>query len=772
MSKYLAIFIAMSFLVACGGPNETPNLCETANCGTHGTCKDTGNCNCQSNWYGDECNLHLDVTQYMAHKVFCETDSGKLEISGVTGSESYLNGYYIDVPAGAVDRCAIFLLSPAIGTNLPSPDSDRLVPQAHGLEVVAIDKENPFRPDGSLNKLQPLEKISIHFANHRGRVLLFESNSFTILPTELLSTGVLAKVSHLSPIYLLDAKPTISATVTDLENGEVELDFTGTEDEGFLQAFFLTFLAQENGANIALTAVEPYKFKATLTGGSHTIKAIVEDPYGNKSSADISLTVDLCSSVTCDPYETCREVDGQCVGDDPCSPNPCKNGGSCDNSTGSAVCTCVPPYGGATCTNQNLCYQKTCSGHGTCQSSTGNCQCDTGYTGTTCNACDTGYTGYPTCVVNPCYGITCSGHGTCSGGTCTCNQFFAGASCNQCAVGTIGTYPNCTKNPCDGVNCSGHGTCSGGTCTCDQYFAGTSCNQCAVGTIGTYPNCTKNPCDGVNCSGHGTCSGGTCTCNQFFAGASCNTCDIGTVGTYPNCVDDPCDPDPCNGHGSCSGGTCTCSSLFTGASCDQCAVGTIGTYPNCVNDPCYGITCNGHGTCSGGTCTCKTGYIGNTCNACDTGYIGYPNCVADPCYGVSCNGYGTCSGGTCNCNTGYDSAKNCGDCLGTYEGYPTCVPDVTPPADPVITTGGGENFNIHQDNFTIQGTCASDTYTMWIKIDTGTPFQLTGYSAGSTTWTYNGNNPTVFTGHDYCFSAKDQAGNTSGEDCIHIARVP
>ncbi|XP_052077852.1 delta-like protein C isoform X2 [Mytilus californianus] len=39
------------------------------------------------------------------------------------------------------------------------------------------------------------------------------------------------------------------------------------------------------------------------------------------------------------------------MGSDPCSPNPCKNGGTCsvNNSANNAVCSCPTEYEGITC---------------------------------------------------------------------------------------------------------------------------------------------------------------------------------------------------------------------------------------------------------------------------------------------------------------------------------------------------------------------------------------------------------------------------------------
>lgn len=150
----------------------------------------------------------------------------------------------------------------------------------------------------------------------------------------------------------------------------------------------------------------------------------------------------------------------------------------------------------------------------------------------------------------------------------------------------------------------------------------------------------------------------------------------------------------------------------------------------------------------------------------------------DPCQGVNCNGHGTCVSGACNCDPGFannDSNPNedCDGCdlqSGLYNNdYPVCSPDVTPPNAPVITTNGGANYLIEQADFILEGTTDADTYDMWQNMDGGvySKFPYTHYSIN---WLYNGNIPSQFSYHDYCFKASDKAGNLSTEDCIHVDR--
>ena len=163
------------------------------------------------------------------------------------------------------------------------------------------------------------------------------------------------------------------------------------------------------------------------------------------------------------------------------------------------------------------------------------------------------------------------------------------------------------------------------------------------------------------------------------------------------------------------------------------------------------------------------------------GGVGGEGGESDPCLDVSCNGNGTCVNGACVCDAGFanddmDAKDDCDSCdteSGLYENdYPTCSPDVTPPNAPVITTNGGTNTIIYQENFTLDGTTDADTYEVWYNIDGGNFSQLGGYPAYNTMWSYNGSIPSVFEAHDYCFRAEDKAGNQSGTDCINVNRFP
>jgi hypothetical protein len=103
-----------------------------------------------------------------------------------------------------------------------------------------------------------------------------------------------------------------------------------------------------------------------------------------------------------------------------------------------------------------------CSGHGSCDDSSGSivCTCDTGYTGAACDSCAVGYSE----VDGLCEEDTqndqcpdpdpCAPHGTCddSSGSvvCECDAAYSGESCDQCAPGYIIDNGECVvPGPCE-----------------------------------------------------------------------------------------------------------------------------------------------------------------------------------------------------------------------------------------------------------------------------------------------------------------------------------
>ncbi|MBU1069149.1 hypothetical protein KJ975_06205 [Myxococcota bacterium] len=97
------------------------------------------------------------------------------------------------------------------------------------------------------------------------------------------------------------------------------------------------------------------------------------------------------------------------------------------------------------------CADDTCSGHGTCDDTSGRavCTCDEGYTSQSCTACIDGYqdndengTCEPTCATS---GYSCSGHGTCADDT--------GTPLCACDEGTVQLGPDTCLINGDGSSC-------------------------------------------------------------------------------------------------------------------------------------------------------------------------------------------------------------------------------------------------------------------------------------------------------------------------------
>ncbi|MCA9518673.1 MAG: hypothetical protein KC635_27240, partial [Myxococcales bacterium] len=208
---------------------------------------------------------------------------------------------------------------------------------------------------------------------------------------------------------------------------------------------------------------------------------------------------------------------------DPCLPNPCQHGGTCDNGTGAAVCACTTGWRGATCGDADPCSPNPCENDGGCSVVGGAiaCACADGWLGPRCADPDP-------CVPNPClHGGACANDG--------------GAAACSCASGWMG--PQCDEaDPCEPDPCENDGVCSlvGGAPRCD----------CVTGWLG--PTCADDdPCLPNPCANGGTCAadaGGvtSCACTPAWTGPDCTelrgggSCDGGCDdGNF--CTDDACD---------------------------------------------------------------------------------------------------------------------------------------------------------------------------------------------------------------------------------------
>uniref|UniRef100_A0A4W5QMR3 Protocadherin Fat 4 n=1 Tax=Hucho hucho TaxID=62062 RepID=A0A4W5QMR3_9TELE len=162
------------------------------------------------------------------------------------------------------------------------------------------------------------------------------------------------------------------------------------------------------------------------------------------------------------------------VDHDPCTRNPCQNGGSCkrrlsvgpDMKTEDSVpvilvsnhphqpyaCSCRPGYAGALCeTDIDECLPSPCHNGGTCHNLVGgfSCTCPEGFTGMACER------DVNECLSNPCKnGALCQNYP--GGFNCLCKSGFAGKTCdsiiNHCECNPCFNGGSC-QNRVDGYNC-------------------------------------------------------------------------------------------------------------------------------------------------------------------------------------------------------------------------------------------------------------------------------------------------------------------------------
>ncbi|WP_170229912.1 hypothetical protein [Polyangium fumosum] len=290
---------------------------------------------------------------------------------------------------------------------------------------------------------------------------------------------------------------------------------------------------------------------------------------------------------------------GVCVLEGSCQNNPCGEHGTCDDSSGSALCTCAEGWAGATCAS---------------------CDAAGGYHDDGSGGCTT-----DPCVPDPCISPdrVCDG----SSGSAQC----------VCKPGTHDERGVCVEDKtCLPTTCSGHGSCNdeGGeaVCMCDVGWSGSACDACddaggyhSDGNGGcTTDPCLPNPCVAPHASVC-TVEGGSPVCG----------CDPGYHDQNGACViDEVCTPSTCSGHGACvvEGGhvVCTCDAGFAGDACDTCdAAGGYHSDGNggCTTDPCLPNPCDmpNKTVCAGEgasfVCTCEPGYHDD----------GNGGCTDDPC---------------------------------------------------------------------------------------------------------------------------------------------
>jgi hypothetical protein len=317
----------------------------------------------------------------------------------------------------------------------------------------------------------------------------------------------------------------------------------------------------------------------------------------------------------------------------PCQPNPCQNGGTCiPQGTTSFICQCPSTFYGYCCENRlttttpyNPCLQSPCQNGGTCipQGLSFRCQCSSMFYGFCCETRLTTTTPYNPCLQSPCQnGGTCIPQG--SSFVCQCPSMFYGFCCEN----RLTTTTPC--NPCLQAACQNGGQCIATGCTsvcrCPPGYYGTRCE--------TRDYCTPNPC-----ANNGYCmqtpAGYTCSCLSPYTGTNCQqiiTTTTTTIATRAPCttcgcivipcptvvVTNVCSPNPCQNMGGCAvqnnAARCWCPDSYQGYYCQYRRSARSLTSRSCNQ------TCLNGGQCyidelNGGQarCSCPNEYYGSRC---------------------------------------------------------------------------------------------------------------------------------------------------------------
>ena len=260
-------------------------------------------------------------------------------------------------------------------------------------------------------------------------------------------------------------------------------------------------------------------------------------------------------------------------GDGECAPTcgsaglACGPHGTCSDADGTAGCECAAGYAGDDCSAcaaglqdndgdgdcQPACSTANvgCGDHGSCDDTSGValCDCAEGYTGDDCSTCDPGMQDrdgdgvcHPSCKAA---NLVCGDHGACDDASgvavCSCEPAYAGAQCETCASGMQDNDDDgeCAEScAAAALVCGDFGVCEDASgaaeCACDLGYSGPSCSSCAVHFQDHDSDGTCAPACGVgivNCDPGKTCddSSGTaeCLCPAGYSGANCEDCATG-----------------------------------------------------------------------------------------------------------------------------------------------------------------------------------------------------------------------------------------------------
>lgn len=471
----------------------------------------------------------------------------------------------------------------------------------------------------------------------------------------------------------------------------------------------------------------------------------------------------------CGTGEVCQG--GSCIpdGSSACAPNPCLNGGTCnEGADGEAVCTCTEEYIGENCelpvALQNCNGDLESVGNGICENSLnilaclydgGDCcvsTCPLDYcenaTDSTCfdpNACEN----IPICDLE-CEDVTCD---TPPAPYCSGELVVTFSSNGQCNDGACFYTPTLSA-------CSDETSCVAGACvavsdacadiTCDV----TAATSCVDDATLAYPDSNPTCDDGVcgNVIQHKRCPSEVCQDGACVPNAQCSA-DEGTLG------DGTCQPT--NNTASCNfdNGDC-CPSTCSGA-CETTADSCLDPHAS-ENDGCANLACDApQPTCnesqdaiiSGTAPQCIQGscvYL-ETTEACpDEWLCNNATCVdvTDPCALVTCDSppstecldgdtvrsyasAGECTDGVCEYAT---TDTDCGELEICTGGICYAIADAFEPdsADaPVVLTSVGDTSR------SIDPSDDEDFFEFTIYVDASVTLETSGTSGDTKLYLYN-----------------------------------